>query len=277
MNENHAEAYIDLLKRSLTHSLYRGSDALGFAFQGPLRRLVIKTLRRRRIELVRVLPDHEQQREVGGYWPLFAQTMIGTKRLDSLQECVETVIAEGVPGDLIEAGVWRGGATILMRGLLKARNVTDRLVWVADSFRGLPAPDAERYPIDEGSSLHEADELAVPLDEVRDNFRRYGLLDEQVRFLPGWFGETLATLGDERFAVVRLDGDLYSSTIDGLRHLYPRLSDGGFLIVDDYNIPNCRRAVEDYREEHRIREPIVDIDGRGVYWRRAGVTDPAAA
>ena len=135
-------------------------------------------------------------------------------------------LTDGVPGDLIETGVWRGGATILMRAILKARGVTDRVVWVADSFAGLPAPNAARYPLDAGINLHRFPQLAVTLERVQDNFRRYGLLDDQVRFLKGWFRDTLPAAPIERLAVLRLDGDLYESTIQALESLYDKLSAG---------------------------------------------------
>ena len=147
-----AELYIDLLKSSLTHTLYRGEDALGFPSINPIKRLVIAAMRKRGIVPVRLVDSPEDAREEGMYWPMFAQTMIGRNRLDSLHECIDTVLAEGVAGDVIETGVWRGGATIFMRGLLEARGVRDRLVWVADSFQGLPPPRADAYPADEGGS-----------------------------------------------------------------------------------------------------------------------------
>lgn len=209
-------------------------------------------------------------REQGGDWPEMAQTMIGLKRLDNLQFCIEDVLANGVPGDLIETGVWRGGATILMRAVLKTYGVEDRRVWVADSFEGLPPPDLERYPQDKGDPHHTYENLAISLEQVRSNFERYGLLDGQVRFLKGWFRDTLPEAPIERLAVVRLDGDMYESTMDGLANLYPKLSAGGYLIVDDYGaIPTCRQAVHDYREAHGIQEEIRPIDWSGVFWQRA--------
>src|SRR5205814_3171431 len=148
--------------------------------------------------------------------------------------------------------------------------VTDRCVWVADSFEGLPPPDTGKYPHDAGDSLHEARELAVSLDEVKANFERYGLLDDQVRFLKGWFRDTLPAAPIERLAVLRLDGDLYESTMDALVNLYPKLSPGGYCIIDDYGlIEACRRAVGDYRARHGIGEPIHIVDGTAVYWQRA--------
>lgn len=260
--------YIELLKGAVMHSLYPGADALGYPPRNPLRRLAIRYFRRRNVELVQVLDNQEELRDTGQYWPLFAQTMVGRKRLDHLQRCVETILKEDVTGDLIETGVWRGGSVIFMRGLLKAWGVTDRAVWAADSFEGLPPPDIERYPQDEGSDFHTMTELQISLDEVKENFRRYGLLDEQVRFLPGWFSETLPTLGDRRFSLVRLDGDMYGSTIDGLTNLYPRLSPGGFLVIDDYGMIPCRQAVEDYRSAQGIVDEIEWIDGSSAFWRR---------
>lgn len=208
--------------------------------------------------------------EVRGRFPPRAHTMIGFERLDNLQFCVESVLEDGVPGDLIETGVWRGGATILMREILRAYDVRDRRVWVADSFRGLPPPD-EKYPQDEGDDLHTFDEFVVSLEQVKANFERYGPPEDQVRFLKGWFRDTLPDAPVERLAVIRLDGDMYESTMDALVNLYPKLSEGGYLIVDDYgNFSACRQAVHEYREEHGITEEIVPVDWSAVYWRRAG-------
>ena len=179
------DLYLDLLMKSLTDWLYD-------QFDDPVR-----------IE--------------GRDWPERAHTMIGLKRLANVRYCVEDVLMRNVPRDFIETGVWRGGATIFMRAILKVHEVTDRLVWVADSFAGLPPPDLARYPFDRGITLHQFPQLAITLERVQDNFRRYGLLDEQVRFLKGWFRDTLPNAPIERLAVLRLDGDLYESTIQAAR------------------------------------------------------------
>ena len=111
-------------------------------------------------------------------------------------------------------------------------------------------------------------ELAVSLEQVRANFAEYGLLDEKVRFLEGWFEDTLPTAPIARLAILRLDGDLYKSTMDTLQHLYPKLSAGGYVIIDDYwAIAACREAVTDYRQQQGITEPIRRMDWTGVYWR----------
>ena len=235
--------YLDLMKRCLTNWIYADMEDRPF--------------------------DPRARAEGRNWPPPPAHTMIGLKRLDNVQFCVEEVLTNAVPGDLIETGVWQGGATIFMRAILKAHGVKDRRVWVADSFEGLPRPNARKYPHDSGDRHHTYKELAVPLEQVMANFDRYDLLDEQVHFLKGWFRDTLPTAPIEKLAVIRLDGDMYESTMDGLVHLYPKLSRGGYIIVDDYGaIFACRQAVSDYRRAHRITERIRRIDWTGVCWQR---------
>jgi O-methyltransferase len=215
------------------------------------------------------IPFDRNARLAGLDWPASAASMIGARRMLQLQQAVEQVIAHDVPGDLIETGVWRGGACILMRAVLAAYGVTERKVWVADSFEGLPPPDAARYPSDAGAPFHLFDQLAVPLETVRDHFARYQLLDDQVVFLKGWFRDTLKTAPIERLAVLRLDGDLYESTWDALVALYDKVSPGGIVIVDDYGIiAPCREAVTNFRRIRGITETIHRIDDSGVQWQR---------
>ncbi len=242
------QLYLDLLKRSLTNAIYGDAGWLDHQRQAAF--------------------DPERRR-VGRDWPTQAHTMIGARRLDNVQYCIGEVLRHGVPGDLIETGVWRGGATIFMRGVLKAYGVTDRRVWVADSFQGLPPPQANRYPQDV-IPFHEWPQLAIPLEEVKSNFRKYDLLDGQVRFLKGWFRDTLPSAPIERLAVARLDGDMYESTMDGLLNLYDKLSPGGYLIVDDYGaVTACRQAVDDFRAERAIADEVHIVDWGGAFWRKS--------
>jgi hypothetical protein len=194
--------------------------------------------------------------------------MVGIDRLDNVRHCVETVLQDDVPGDLLEAGVWRGGVAIFMRAILEAYGVTDRHVVVADSFAGLPAPDATRYPADQLFGDRETGRFAVDEKTVRQNFAAYGLLDDQVEWVRGWFGESLPSLRERSWSVIRLDGDLYQSTWECLENLYPRLSVGGFVIIDDWAVDPCREAALDYRRAHGITDEIVPIDWASVFWRR---------
>ena len=268
------ELYLDLLKKCLTRYGFGEKPEPYESKKGRLKRvgyaLVRRLLASQRLELVRTKPFDPQARAEGRDWPLEAETMIGLNRLDNLQSCVTDVLRRQVPGDLIETGVWRGGASIFMRAVLKVYGDTTRTVWVADSFQGLPPPDPERYPADKGDRLWTFAQLAIPLEEVKANFAKYGLLDDQVRFLAGWFRDTLPTIAAERFAILRLDGDLYESTMDALRNLYPKLSVGGYVIIDDYAIAGCKAAVEDFRAEHNITDKLEPIDWTGAFWQRTG-------
>ena len=259
--------YLDLMRRNLTrYGMHERMPS-----EWPLRRRVLLKTVNRLTAMRRGsgLFDH-RARDLGLDWPPEAETMIGMERLTSLQHCVETVLADDIPGDLIECGVWRGGACILMRAVLAAYGDHTRNVWLADSFQGVPRSDPANYKADKGIRADlAAGILGVSEAEVRANFERYGLLDDRVRFLPGWFKDTLHDAPIERIAVLRLDGDLYESTIQALDALYPRLSPGGFCVVDDYQaVKACEQAVTDYRAKHRISAEIVDIDGTGVLWRK---------
>jgi len=210
-------------------------------------------------------------REYGWDWPSVAHSMIGRKRMENIRMLAEMVLFEAVPGDFIETGVWRGGACIFMRGILEAYDVRNRQVWLADSFEGLPAPNAAAFPADAGDVFHTYRELAVSLEQVQSNFRKYKLLDDRVAFLKGWFRDTLPKAPIVRLALLRLDGDMYESTMDALENLYDKLSPRGYVIVDDYRVvEGCRKAVDDFRTHRRIADPIIEIDGVGVYWRKSG-------
>jgi len=241
--------YLDLMRDCLTGMIY-DDPPLEWKGQG-------------------VRPFDRNARELGMDWPARAHSMIGQKRMLQLQRAAESVLEAGIPGDFIETGVWRGGACILLRAVLKAHGVTDRRVWLADSFEGLPPPDPEHYPADRGDTLYTYPALAVTLESVRENFARYGLLDDQVVFLKGWFRDTLPAAAIDKLAILRLDGDLYESTIQPLSALYDKVSHGGFIIVDDYNIfANCRAAVTDFRRSRGVNDRIQDIDGSAVFWQR---------
>lgn len=263
------QLYLDLLKRVLTRTGFENSYRLIARGQGwrrvvypPIRRL----LRTQGLELMRRLDPDE--RHVGADLPSDAETMIGLVRLQNLETCMLDTLARGVPGDFMETGVWRGGASIFMRAVLKAYDVRDRIVWAADSFEGRPRPDVDKYPQDTSTDFWKRTQLAVSLEEVKANFQKYGLLDDQVRFIKGWFRDTLPTAPVRHLAVLRLDGDMYESTIVALRNLYPKVSAGGYVIIDDYAIPVCREAVDDYRREFAITEEIQTIDWIGSFWQK---------
>lgn len=287
-----ADLYLSMLKKSILNELYIDNEArlVYYAICAAGQRIpdpvVVREIVTRRPDILEKLRETRTDGRIASFWwevPLhdgsvqnlnlrniteFYQSMIGRARLNNIHALLDSIVADGIPGDLIETGVWRGGATLLMRGFLAAHNITDRKVWVADSFAGLPVPS---HPADAGYdfSAAVAPVLAIPLDEVQDLFRRYELLDDQVQFLEGWFCDTLPNAPIDQLALMRLDGDLYESTRDAITSLYDKLSPGGYVIVDDYNdFEPCRRAITEFRESRGITSQLHPVDWTAVYWRK---------
>ena len=199
--------------------------------------------------------------------PSNGETMIGYLRLNNIEFCINEIIKNNIEGDFIETGVWKGGACIYMKALSK--NALKNKIFVADSFCGVPPPDTNRYEQDRGDPHHAIDSLRISSERVKEYFKQYNCLDENIVILEGIFKDTLPTLNkNQKFSLVRLDGDMYSSTMDGLENLYPKLSVGGYLIIDDYALDRCRQAVTDYREKYNITEPLVKVDQDCVYWKK---------
>lgn len=272
--ENSDSTYIELLKKVLSDYHHANMTEYRPLFADPgiqttLLRWPDKLFRLMNYAICSVNKITEEKLKNGRGRPVYADTMIGMKRLNNIEYCIKDIIKNSVEGDFIELGVWRGGAVILMRALLKEMNIADRDVWVADSFAGLPPPNPGKYPADKGDKHSKYAELAISEEEVKHNFEKYGLLDEKVKFLKGWFRDTLPTAPINKLALLRLDGDMYESTMDGLVNLYPKLSKGGYIIVDDWGaVPACKKAVEDYRNKYSITEEIIPIDWTGVFWKK---------
>jgi O-methyltransferase len=219
-------------------------------------------------KLINLLTDNFAEIFVNGRFSnTKAVTMIGLKRLNNLRFCIEQVIENKITGDILEAGVWRGGASILARSVLEFYSIRDKKVYVCDSFQGLPEPD-ENYPSDKGSVFHELTYLSISEAEVKSNFKKFKMLDEQVIFLKGWFKDTFKEPPFEKLAILRLDGDMYSSTWETLTLLYDKVSSGGYIIVDDYGIRNCKEAVDQFRDMKNIKSPIERIDWTGAFWQK---------
>ena len=203
----------------------------------------------------------EEEINEGTHWPQKAHTMIGIKRLDNIRYCIEKCLEDNIIGDFIETGVWRGGSTIYMKGILKAHNILDRKVYVADSFNG--------YPNDCDNILHTMNYLKVSEEEVINNFKTYNLLDDNVIFIKGFFETSLKNVKFDKLAVLRLDSDMYSSTIQVLEQLYDKVSIGGFIIVDDFTSSICSSAITDFRNSRNITDSIFPIGKiHGAYWRK---------
>lgn len=267
------EMYLDLLKRTLTRAQIAGRYVRHTPVpEGKAERYfysaIGQVLGAARLELVERVPSQPYYYLEGGGANLEgrledAETMVGTRQLDNIQFCVTDVLKRKVPGDVIECGAWRGGVTILMRGVLKAYGDDEKSVWVADSFEGLPEVDPRM-----NAGLFRG-EMAASLEGAKENFARYGLLDDRVHFLKGFFNKTLPGAPIGKLSVLRADSDLYESQMEVLNNLYPKLSVGGYAIIDDYlELPGCKRAIDEYRKAHNITEEIEPIDTEGVYWQK---------
>jgi hypothetical protein len=254
-------AYLDLLKLCLCDLAGTRTTSVTRTFEGDV--------------MSRELSGEQLRfRTAGMDWPLHGLTMVGLARLDDLQACVESVVRDGIEGDLIEAGTWRGGASILIRATLDSLGADERTLWVADSFQGFPPVDRDSDGYDLRVDLAGVDFLAAPLEEVKQSFARFGL-EHGVKFVPGFFEDTLPALSVGHWSLVRLDGDTYEATRLSLEMLYPRLAAGGYLIVDDYlQIDPCREAVDDFRTELGITEPLEHVDWSCVRWRRESEPAP---
>ncbi len=275
-----AAAYLDLLKRSLLNEIYLDDELRLLYLRACLEGTevfdysVYHDIRSARAD---AFADLEERRGLGQFPERdihrsgFSHTMMGRRRLDSLHECLDRIRANNIPGDLMECGVWRGGGCILMAGYLKIHNDTGRQVIIADSFDGLPPSS---HAEDQGLVLDKTafPELAVSLDEVKSNFATYGLLGENLTFLRGWFKDTLKHTQSDQIALLRLDGDLYESTMDALRALYDRVAPGGIVVIDDWGaVAACRKAVEDFFADRG--EPLPQthkIDWTGVWFTKPG-------
>ncbi|VCU71229.1 Macrocin O-methyltransferase [Pigmentiphaga humi] len=270
------QPYLELLKRALVNLIYPEHELrmrfLAGAEAAPTRQARDRELRdirwrepERYAELIRC-------KQVGGVLhgepTRDSHTMVGLRRLDNIEYCARHVFADGVPGDFLEAGVCQGGAAIYLRALQVAFGQGSRRTWVADSFQGLPPPSE---PADEKLDLTEQrfPWLSISEKAVRENFRTYELLSDQVRFLGGWFDQSLPGSDTGPLALLRIDADLYRSTRDVLDALYARVQPGGYVIVDDYHaFAACRQAVDEFRQAYGIADTLRTIDWTGVFWRK---------
>ena len=274
MNSTDKSPYLELLKKVLID--YENIGTMEMHPLGIVNRNwknfflfpIDKLLRKYNYSINKLRPVLKEERMNGSDWPAQARTMIGYNRLQNIEDCIRIIRNENIEGDLLEAGVWRGGAAMFMKAVLNELGIHDKKVWLADSFMGLPEPKKE-YSEDQQSNLHKQKILSVSKDEVMKNFEDFDLLDDKVKFIEGWFDETLAKATVEKLSLLRLDADLYESTSLALNHLYPKLAIGGFVIIDDFNaFPFCKKAVMDYWIKYGIKEEIIEIDKEAVYWRK---------
>lgn len=186
--------------------------------------------------------------------------MLSSRRGRALHRLARTVDREGVPGALVDCGVWNGGSSVLL-----ALGGPGRIVWCFDSFEGLPEPD----PRDGEESFRYVGDCRGAVEKLREGFDRLAP-GHPVEIRKGWFQNTLPEAVDAigPIAVLHCDGDWYESVRLTLETLGPAVSPGGFVVIDDYGTwPGAREATDAYRRRLGSPPRMIKVDHTGYYWR----------
>eukprot|EP00577_Skeletonema_sp_RCC1716_P021169 CAMPEP_0113395114 /NCGR_PEP_ID=MMETSP0013_2-20120614/12967_1 /TAXON_ID=2843 ORGANISM="Skeletonema costatum, Strain 1716" /NCGR_SAMPLE_ID=MMETSP0013_2 /ASSEMBLY_ACC=CAM_ASM_000158 /LENGTH=366 /DNA_ID=CAMNT_0000279195 /DNA_START=2597 /DNA_END=3697 /DNA_ORIENTATION=+ /assembly_acc=CAM_ASM_000158 len=254
--EHAALMYIDMIKTFVSGRVFRNAELSVVPRLGP--------------NMLPTIRFNEAKRDGGRDWTFAGDTMTGQKRLDNVHALLKDVIENKVIGDYIETGVWRGGSSVLAKAVLEVLDPnSNRVSYVCDSFMGLPPGEKKLSKKDAG--WDNTPYLEVASDIVANNFIKYGLLDSNVIFAKGFFNETMPPLAEKikSLSIMRLDGDMYESTVDVLYHLYDKLSIGGYVIMDDWFGFPSKTACEDFFAVHGIEPEIIPIDDISAYWKKA--------
>ena len=193
-------------------------------------------------------------------------TMTSKERGYALYNAVKYIIEAGIPGDFVECGVWRGGSAMIMASTLVRMKETSRKLWLYDTFEGMTRPtdeDMEIYSHRRATELSrkEKEWCSVSLDEVKGNMSRTRFPSSNVVFVKGKVETTIPKSAPGKIALLRLDTDWYGSIQHELTHLFPRISDLGVLIIDDYGYwTGVRRAVDEYIERNGISIMLNRVD-----------------
>ncbi|MBV8195918.1 MAG: class I SAM-dependent methyltransferase [Candidatus Dormibacteraeota bacterium] len=214
--------------------------------------------------------DEATQATVEAVWPY---TMTSVHRVMALCDAVRYISRNAIPGDVVECGVWRGGSMLAVARTLLELTDMSRDLWLYDTFQGMPEPaSVDRRIYDRASAaevLQNSDRdsnywAVSTLDEVKATMRQCAYPEERLHFVAGMVEETIPTNDPTRIALLRLDTDWYESTRHELRHLVPRMSPGGVMIIDDYgDWAGARLAVDEYLREQDLHVFLHRIDHTG--------------
>ena len=192
----------------------------------------------------------------------------------ALYKAVEYIIKNNIPGDFVECGVAGGGSVMNIALALQKFGVTDRTIYLYDTFTGMTRPSSLDHQLTNSSkevlkkwqkrrhSTH-VDWLYFPLEQVKQNMALTNYPEERIVYVKGPVEETIPKLIPRSIALLRLDTDFYSSTKHELEHLYPLLTKQGVLLVDDYGVwAGSKKAVDEYFVDQSILLNRIDRDGR---------------
>lgn len=201
-------------------------------------------------------------------------TMTSAERMYSLYKAIDYTISNDIKGDFVECGVWKGGSSMLIALTLLEKGISDRNIYLYDTFEGMSAPtDADiAYSGESAQKLlsehDKMDEASVwcysPLDAVKANLLSTGYPEKHLIFVKGKVEDTLPSTTPAVIALLRLDTDWYESTKMEMEKLYPLLQDKGILIIDDFGFwEGARRAVVEYFEKAGKKPYLHRIDDTG--------------
>jgi O-methyltransferase len=266
--------YIDLLKSALMGCLENTCyNEVGAGKKSGIKKAfqtILKFLIPKNTKLIRLSQGSKEERQMRSDSTFNAYTLVGYKRLQFLEESVKEIAHKKIDGDILEAGLWRGGASIFIKKMMDIVGLNNQL-YCADSFEGMPKPKLKTDLDSLNGDYSKIDFYTVGLEKVIENFKNFNALDSQVHFVKGWFSETMPLLREKikKISLLRVDCDLYESTLDVLVNMYDKVSEGGFVYIDDYyGWEGCRKAVDEFRLARSIDQALVTVDRDSVYWNK---------
>jgi len=215
-------------------------------------------------------PDYDQA-TIDLFWKVKPYTLTSHERVNALRQAVIYIVKAGIPGAIVECGVWRGGSMLVIANTLVELGATDRELHLFDTFESMPPPGTHDVDV---WGHHAADTFDaalanpvyayIPQDQIKSLLVAAGYPAERLHFVKGMVEQTIPDGAPEHIALCRLDTDWYESTAHEMEHLYPRITPSGVLLIDDYgHYLGSKRAVDEYIEKHRLALLMNRIDFTG--------------
>jgi len=197
-------------------------------------------------------------------------SLVTKERFDTIDIIKDDIYTNNIDGDVVECGVWKGGMSIYLSYLF-----LDKKIWVCDSYEGFQPLSISQYAYN-GNERHDENfdknhpnavpnnmSIKISLDEVKSNFKQFGLVDDDIIFLKGWVKDTLnpKTCKIDKISVLRIDVDSYSATLEVLVNLYDKVVSGGYIIFDDSALHECKDAIREFERIKNIKFNFMYPDG----------------
>ncbi len=213
------------------------------------------------------------------FWEIYnlcsSYTMTSVERMFALYSSVNYVLKNNIKGDFVECGVWRGGSAMLIAKILSKKNITDRKIYLYDTFEGMTEPTEKDVDLKGKNAKDSYEEILknsnepgwcfANLIDVKSNMNLTKFTENNIIYVEGKVENTIPSIvPPSSIALLRLDTDWYESTKHELNHLYPKIENNGVLIIDDYgHWEGCKKAVDEYFNENKINILLNRIDYTG--------------